>query len=69
MPQITAGHVRIVSVQSMLNPWSSGEQVAVAYDGPGIEAYIVLSEQRCGELRLREAARDGTQIPTPIWRE
>ena len=69
MPRLPDGHVQIVSVQSMLDPWTGTQQVAVHYEGPEGGCVVMLTEERCVELGLRRAARDGRPIPTPRWRK
>ncbi len=67
MPEVPANHVRIVNVQAMLDPWTGVRLVAVTYSGLNTEGVIVLPEQRCDELGLRKAVRDGVPIAIPIW--
>jgi hypothetical protein len=67
-PPVPAGHVRIVSVQSMLDPWTGEVQVAVLYEGPDESCVVMMTEERCAELQMRKAARDCSVIPRPHWR-
>ena len=69
-PALPAGHVRILSVQSMLDPWTGEARVAVLFEGR-VEGgcVVMLTEERCAELRLREALRSGAPVSVPKWRD
>ncbi|WP_458097367.1 hypothetical protein [Roseomonas sp. WA12] len=69
MRRLSHGQVKIISVQSMLDPWTGEQQVAVLYEDVEGGCVVMLSEERCEELDLRRAAREGRAIPTPRWRK
>ena len=58
----------MVSVQSMLDPWTGEVQVAVLYEGADGGCLVMMTEERCAELGLRKALRSGEPIPKPKWR-
>ena len=68
-PALPAGHVRILGVQSMLDPWTGEARVAVLFESTVASGCVVmLTEERCAELGLQRALRDGLPIPMPSWR-
>jgi hypothetical protein len=67
-PPLPAGYVRILSVKDMKDPWTGEQKVAVLYEEVSRSCLVMMTKERCAELRLRKVASEGWMIPKPHWR-